>query len=78
MCFFCYAEALLNMIVACWCAISVPNQRFNKGLTEEEKNEVKEAKDHIQNVPSLIFQMESFLPKKNGYWMIMQMKGCFN
>uniref|UniRef100_A0A673KI46 Transmembrane protein 120A-like n=1 Tax=Sinocyclocheilus rhinocerous TaxID=307959 RepID=A0A673KI46_9TELE len=43
--------------------------KFNKGLTEEEKNEVKEAKDHIRNMPSLIFQMEAFLPKKNGIYL---------
>lgn len=43
--------------------------KFNKGLTEEEKNEVKEAKDHIQNMQSLIFQMEAFLPKKNGIYL---------
>uniref|UniRef100_A0A671Q0Q6 S-adenosyl-L-methionine-dependent tRNA 4-demethylwyosine synthase n=1 Tax=Sinocyclocheilus anshuiensis TaxID=1608454 RepID=A0A671Q0Q6_9TELE len=43
--------------------------KFNKGLTEEEKNEVKEAKDHIRNMPSLIFQMEAFLPKENGIYL---------
>ncbi len=55
-----------------------PIKDLIKDWQRRAKNEVKEAKDHIQNVPSLIFQMESFLPKKNGYWMIMQMKGCFN
>ncbi|CAM4551961.1 unnamed protein product [Leuciscus chuanchicus] len=43
--------------------------KFDKGLTEEEKNEVKEVKGHIQNMPSLIFQMEAFLPKKNGLYL---------
>ncbi|XP_056099142.1 transmembrane protein 120A-like isoform X2 [Rhinichthys klamathensis goyatoka] len=43
--------------------------KFDKGLTEEEKNEVKEVKGHIQNMPSLIFQMEEFIPKKNGLYL---------
>ncbi|XP_039526488.1 ion channel TACAN-like [Pimephales promelas] len=43
--------------------------KFDKGLTEEEKNEVKKVKGHIQNMPSLIFQMEEFIPKKNGLYL---------
>ncbi|NP_001005946.1 Transmembrane protein 120A-like [Danio rerio] len=43
--------------------------KLNKGLTEEESNAVKEAKDHIRNMPSQIFQMEAFLPKKNGIYL---------
>ncbi|XP_073673762.1 transmembrane protein 120A-A-like [Garra rufa] len=44
-------------------------KKFDKGLTEEEKNEVIKAKDQIQNMPSQIFQMEAFLPKKNGIYL---------
>ncbi|XP_051966265.1 ion channel TACAN-like isoform X1 [Xyrauchen texanus] len=44
-------------------------KKFSKGLTEEEKNAVEEVKGHIQDMPNNLFQMEAFLPKKNGIYL---------
>ncbi|TRY94680.1 hypothetical protein DNTS_021582 [Danionella cerebrum] len=44
-------------------------KKFSKGLTEEENNVVEETKERIRNMPNLILQMETFLPKKNGIYL---------
>lgn len=47
--------------------INFLHPRCNKGLTEEDKNTVEKVKGHIQDMQNNLYQMEAFLPKKNGY-----------
>ncbi|XP_030008532.1 transmembrane protein 120A-like [Sphaeramia orbicularis] len=63
------------------CSSSISNQRkrlkeisqqlkkCNKGLTQEETITIDEIKEKIKTRPNAFFDMEAFLPKKNGLYL---------
>lgn len=44
-------------------------KRCSKGLSLEDSNTVDEIKDKIKTRPNVFFEMEAFLPKKNGLYL---------
>lgn len=47
------------------CAL-ISSIRSNKGASEEDAKNLDEIKGKIETRPNAFFEMESFLPKKNG------------
>lgn len=48
--------------------------RCSTGPSEEDAKTLEEVKEKIKARPNAFFEMESFLPKKNGWWLIFQLK----
>lgn len=49
--------------------LSYQVKRCSKGLSPEDSNVVNEIKDKIKTRPNAFFEMEAFLPKKNGLYL---------
>uniref|UniRef100_A0A8C6U5R2 Zgc:103681 n=1 Tax=Neogobius melanostomus TaxID=47308 RepID=A0A8C6U5R2_9GOBI len=55
----------------CSSTISLHRKRLNelKGLSPEDSNTMDKIKDKIKTRPNVFFEMEAFLPKKNGLYL---------